>query len=95
MPAATSALQAEGVTDGASTTAADGSAALAEARRIAFDNLRIARAGGDPRPEAARNKGPTFRRVYEVATETRRKAWERKSTDARAGAVASRSTRSR
>ena len=55
---------------------------LAEARRIALDNRRIARAGGDPRLEAARKKGPTFCRVYELATEMRCKAWDRKSTEA-------------
>ena len=55
---------------------------LADARRVALDNRRIARAGGDPRLEIARNKGPTFGRVYEVATEMRRKAWDTKTTEA-------------
>ena len=55
---------------------------LAEARRVALDNRRIVRAGGDPQLEAARQKGPTFRQVYEAATEMRRKAWDRKETEA-------------
>ena len=55
---------------------------LAEARRVALDNRRTVRAGGDPRLEAARTKGPTFRRVYEVATEMRRPGWTAKTTEA-------------
>ena len=51
---------------------------LADARRVALENRRIARAGGDPRVEPA----PTFRRVYEVATEMRRKGWDTKATEA-------------
>ena len=51
---------------------------LADARRVALENRRIARAGGDPRAEPT----PTFRRVYEVATEMRRKGWDRKATEA-------------
>ena len=38
--------------------------------------------GGDPRVDAARAKGPTFRSVYETVTETRRTAWDRESTEA-------------
>ena len=55
---------------------------LAEARRVAVDNRRVARAGGDPTLEAARKKGPTFRRVYETVTEIRRKNWQTKTTEA-------------
>ena len=55
---------------------------LAEARCIALDNRRVARAGGDPTLEAARKKGPTFRCVYEDVTEMRRKAWDTKTTEA-------------
>ena len=51
---------------------------LADARRVALENRRIARAGGDPRVEPA----PTFRRVYEVATEMRRKGWDTKASEA-------------
>ena len=49
---------------------------------MALDNRRVARAGGDPRLEAARKNGPTFRDVYEIATEMRRKAWDRDTTEA-------------
>ena len=55
---------------------------LAEVRRLAVENRRIARAGGDPRLEGPRAKGPTFRSVYEDATEMRRKAWDTKTTEA-------------
>ena len=55
---------------------------LAKARQVALENRRIARAGGDPRKSAAATGGPTFRSVYEAATETRSKAWARKSTEA-------------
>ena len=55
---------------------------LAEARRVALDNRRVARAGGDPTLEAARKNGPTFRRVYEIVTEIRRKNWQTKTTEA-------------
>ena len=55
---------------------------LAKARQVALENRRIARAGGDPRKNAAGTEGPTFRRVYEAATETRRKAWDTKTTEA-------------
>ena len=55
---------------------------LAEARRLAIDNRRIARAGGDPTAEAARKQGPTFRSVYETATEIRRPGWDTKATEA-------------
>lgn len=55
---------------------------LAEARRIALDNRRIARAGGDPTLESAPKKGPTFRRVYELVTEMRRTNWHTKAAEA-------------
>ena len=55
---------------------------LAEARRIALDNRRVVRAGGDPTREAARKKGPTFRQLYEVVTENRRTNWKRTTTEA-------------
>lgn len=54
---------------------------LAAARRVAVDNRRVARAGGDPTLEAARKNGPTFRRIYEIVTEIRRKNWT-KTTEA-------------
>ena len=54
---------------------------LAEARRVAHENRRIARAGGNPKPEATR-KGPTFRRICEVVTEMRRTNWDTKTTEA-------------
>ena len=55
---------------------------LAAARGRAFDNRRIARAGGDPRVDAARQQAPTFRSVYETATEIRRPGWDTKATEA-------------
>ena len=55
---------------------------LAEVRPVALENRRIARAGGDPRLEGPRAKGPTFQSVYEVATEMRRKGWDTKTTEA-------------
>ena len=55
---------------------------LADARHRAFDNRRIAHAGGDPTLEAGRKKAPTFRSVYEAATEIRRKGWDRETTEA-------------
>lgn len=55
---------------------------LAEARRVALDHRRVARAGGDPTLVAARKNGPTFRRVYEIVTEIRRKNWRTKTTEA-------------
>ena len=67
---------------------------LAEVRLVALENRRIARAGGDPRLEGPRAKGPTFQSVYEVATEMRRKGWDTKTTRP-AGAGVSRSTCSR
>ena len=51
---------------------------LVDARRDALDNLRIARAGGDPRQK----KGLTFRCLYDIATATRRPGWKRESTEA-------------
>ena len=55
---------------------------LADARDAAFDNRRKVRDGGDPTLEAKRKKSPTFRRVYEVVTEIRRKSWDTKTTEA-------------
>ena len=55
---------------------------LAEARRIAVENRRVARSGGDPRVAAARKKSPTFRRFYEIATEMRRTNWDTETTAA-------------
>ena len=55
---------------------------LAEVRPVALENRRIARAGGDPRLEGPRAKGPTFQSVYEVATEMRRTGWDTKTTEA-------------
>ena len=55
---------------------------LAEARRIALENRRIARAGGDPRTENPRKKGPTVRQFYPVVTENRRTNWKTAATAA-------------
>ena len=55
---------------------------LAEARDIAEKNQKIARRGGDPRAEAAHEKGPTFAQMYEVVTENRSKNWETPGTRA-------------
>ncbi len=54
---------------------------LAEARLVAFESRRIARAGGDPTLEAARKAGPTVREVFELVTENRRTAWTRAATE--------------
>ena len=55
---------------------------LADARSQAFDNRRVARAGGDPKVAAARKQGPTFRSVYETATEIRRPGWDTPASEA-------------
>ena len=55
---------------------------LAEARSVARENRRIARAGGDPRVEGPRATGPTFQRVYEDATAMRRNGWATPTTEA-------------
>ena len=55
---------------------------LAEARRIAFENRQLARAGGDPRTENPRKKGPTVREFYPVVTENRRTNWKTAGTAA-------------
>ena len=55
---------------------------LAEARRLAFDNRGIARAGGDPRTENPRQKGPTVREFYPVVTANRRPNWKTPATAA-------------
>ena len=55
---------------------------LGEAREIAEKNEKIARRGGDPRAEAAREKGPTFAEVYQVVTENRRQNWKTAKTAA-------------
>ena len=54
---------------------------LAEARRIAFENRQLARAGGDPRTENPRKKGPTVREFYPVVTENRRTNWKTAATE--------------
>ena len=63
---------------------------LAEARGVALENKRLARSGGNPmaeavrrKLEAAREKGPTVREIYEIVTENRRSNWKRESTEAR------------
>ena len=55
---------------------------LAEAREIAEKNHKIALRGGDPRAEAARERGPTFFELYEVVTENRSKNWKTAGTHA-------------
>ena len=55
---------------------------LAQARRIAFEKRQIARAGGDPRTENPRQKGPTVREFYPVVTENRRPNWKTAATAA-------------
>ena len=56
--------------------------ALAEARRKALENRRIARTGGNPKADAAKKKGPTLHEVYELVTEVRRTNWRRPTTEA-------------
>ena len=46
---------------------------LAEARRLAFENRKVARDGGDP--IAAKRKLPTFREVARIVYESRKKRW--------------------
>ena len=55
---------------------------LAKARGIARENRQIARAGGDPRTENPRKKGPTVRQFYPVVTENRRTNWKTAGTAA-------------
>ena len=55
---------------------------LAEAREIAEMNQKIARGGGDPGAEVAREKGPTFQEMYQVVTENRSKNWKTPGTAA-------------
>ena len=55
---------------------------LADARRAAIQHRLTVRAGGDPRVEAARAKGPTVREIYETVTESRRTGWKSKTTEA-------------
>ena len=53
---------------------------LGEAREMAEKNQKIARSGGDPIAEAAREETPTFRRMYEIVTENRSKNWKTSGT---------------
>ena len=55
---------------------------LGEAREMAEKNQKIARRGGDPCAEAAREKPPTFAEMYQVVTENRSKNWETSGTAA-------------
>ena len=55
---------------------------LAEARDIAERNQKIARSGGDPFADAAREKPPTFAEMYQVVTENRGKNWKTPGTAA-------------
>lgn len=55
---------------------------LAEAREMAEKNQKIARRGGDPSAEAARENRPTFFQMYEVVTENRSKNWKTPGTAA-------------
>ena len=55
---------------------------LAEARRLAFDNRGIARAGGDPRVLNPRQKGLTVREFYPSVTANRRPNWKTAATEA-------------
>lgn len=57
------------------------SMSLAEARELALENHRIARAGGDPRTGAASTGGPDFRTGVEATIALLRPTWR----DARAG----------
>ena len=63
---------------------------LAEARRVAVDNRRVARAGGDPTLEAARKRGPTFRASTRSSPRSAARTGRRPPMPA--GAVASTST---
>ena len=51
---------------------------LADARRLAIENLLSIRAGGNPKADAAGEKTPTVREFLEVVIENRRPAWKSK-----------------
>ena len=58
---------------------------LANARRVAIENLLTLRDGGDPRVKAAPTEGPTsptFRETYDLVTDNRRSNWKRATTEA-------------
>ena len=48
---------------------------LAEARRKAFENRRLARAGGDPRAAVAESPAPTFEQALEEVLAIQRVSW--------------------
>ena len=49
---------------------------------MAEKNQKIARSGGDPCADAAREKGPAFAEMYQVVTENRSKNWKTPGTAA-------------
>ena len=51
---------------------------LAEARRVAIENLLTIRAGGNPKAGVAGEKAPKVRKFFEVVIENRRPAWKAK-----------------
>ena len=53
---------------------------LMQARGKAYDNRRIAREGRNPLPDAAREKGPTFREVWEKVVANRALNWKTPAT---------------
>ena len=55
---------------------------LAKARDMAEENQKIARSGGNPCADAAREKGSTFAEMYQVVTENRSKNWKTPGTAA-------------
>ena len=53
---------------------------LNEARDVAFANLKLARSGGDPRTEKARNSVPTFAEAVEQVIAIRQSDWRHPKT---------------
>ena len=53
---------------------------LNEARDVAFANLKLARSGGDPRTEKARNFVPTFAEAVEQVIAIRQSEWRHPKT---------------
>ena len=56
---------------------------LADARRVAKDNRRVARAGGDPFAVSAPKEVPTVRELYEAVIKGRREGWRHRATEAK------------
>ena len=51
---------------------------LAEARKLAYENQRIARRGGDPRTSRAGRVVPTFEAALEKVLDIQRPTWRKR-----------------